>query len=91
MDINKAKLAPIHIKILDFFHENPSCIDTVVGIALWTNENMKNVKKAVEDLANLKVLIVHKTPSTVGYSYTQDSAISKKVEKILRTTKNKKS
>ena len=87
MQINKSKLTAAHLKILRFFHENPSCIDTPVGIALWTNENVKIAKKVLEDLASFKILVVHKVPSTTSYSYTQDPSISKKVEAILKSLK----
>jgi len=87
MDIDKARLTPAHIKILRFFYENPSCIDTPLGISLWTNENIKVVKKVLEDLTSIKILAVHRTPSTVGYSYTQDPLIFKKVEAILKSSK----
>ncbi len=58
----------IHRKILLFFVENQGSIDTPRGLSTWTNENIVDVTKALEELASAGLLKAHRTSSTVGYS-----------------------
>ena len=58
----------IHRKLVLFFNENESSIDTPRGLSTWTNENIKKVTVALEELAAAGFLKAHRTSSTVGYS-----------------------
>jgi len=77
-------LSDLHIKIIKFFHENQSSIDTPRGISTWVREERSKVSKALEDLVRLKILSAHRATSTTGYSYTRDLKIISKIEKLLK-------
>ncbi len=62
-----------------FFVENQGSVDTPRGLSAWTNENIKKVTRALEDLTVAGFLKAHRTSSTVGYS----CALSKKELKAL--------
>ena len=83
MDTNKIFESPIHRKIVAFFHENQASIDTPRGIATWIEEDRTRVKKALEDLVDLKILVAHRSTSTTGYSYTDDKKLISKIDKLL--------
>ena len=68
MPLKKKMKSKIHKKILLFFVENQGSIDTPRGLAVWTNENIKKVTQALEDLVTEGLLKAHRTSSTVGYS-----------------------
>lgn len=70
-------------KILRFFHENPSSIDTGRGVATWTNQDIKMVRAALKKLASMGLLVAHKVSSTTGYSYTRDKDKVAKVGRLL--------
>lgn len=84
MDINKAFKSEPHRKIIKFFHENQACIDTPRGIATWIGEDRDRVEKALEDLVLLHILVVHRSTSTNGYSYTRDEKLISKIDKLLK-------
>lgn len=84
MSIDDAFRSKIHSKIIAFFHENQSSIDTPRGVSTWIREERFIVKQALEDLANLNILVAHRAPSTTGYSYTRDSRIISKIKKLLK-------
>lgn len=73
----------IHLKIIAFFHENQSSIDTPRGISTWIREERARVKSALEDLVALEILIAHRATSTTGYSYTRDRKLISKIDKLL--------
>lgn len=77
-------LSDLHLKIIKFFHENQSSIDTPRGISTWVREERTKVSKALEDLVKLKILSAHRATSTTGYSYTRDPKIISKIEKLLK-------
>lgn len=83
MDINKALQSPIHRKIIAFFHENQSSIDTPRGVATWIGEERPRVREALEDLVLLKILVAHRSTSTTGYGYTRDAKLISKISKSL--------
>lgn len=85
MDIDDAAGSKIHLKIMAFFHENQASIDTPRGVATWIGEDRTKVKQALEDLVKMKILVAHRATSTTGYSYTRDSKLISKVEKILNS------
>ena len=84
MDINKALKSKIHKKIIAFFHENQASIDTPRGVATWIEEDRAKVKKALEDLVKIEILAADRATSTTGYSYTRDSKMIQKIEKLLK-------
>ncbi len=84
MDINKMLNSEVHMKILRFFHENQSSIDTPRGIATWIGEDRVKVKAALEDLVGAKILVAHRATSITGYSYTRDDKLISKITRILK-------
>lgn len=84
MDINKALKSEVHQKVVRFFHENQSSIDTPRGVATWIGEERQVVKKALEDLVKLEVLIAHRSTSTTGYSYTRDIRTISRIGRLLK-------
>ena len=83
MDNKKILSSPIHLKIIKFFHENQSSIDTPRGVATWIGEDRAKVKLALEDLVKDKILIADRATSTTGYGYTRDTKLISKIAKIL--------
>ena len=51
-----------------FFVENEGSVDTPRGLSAWTNENVKTVTTALEELTAAGFLKAHRISSTVGYS-----------------------
>ena len=47
MDNKKVFSSPIHLKIIKFFHENQSSIDTPRGVATWISEDRAKTKAAL--------------------------------------------
>lgn len=87
MELSKALKVPIYFKIIRFFHENPTSIDTPRGVAAWTGESRQDAKKALLKLAELKIITPHKVSSTTAYSYTRDSTLIKKIDGALKKIK----
>ena len=83
MGINDILESAIHMKIVAFFHENQASIDTPRGIATWIEEDRNKVKRALEDLVELKILIAHRSTSTIGYSFTDDKKLISRIKKLL--------
>lgn len=88
MGINNVFQSELHIKIIKFFHENQASIDTPRGVSTWVHEERSKVRQALEDLVGLKILAAHRTTSTTGYSYTRDSKLISKIEKLLKKRKS---
>jgi len=84
MDLDKALGSAIPFEIVKFFHENQASIDTPRGVAAWVNEDRGKVKKALEDLVSLDILVAHRSTSTTGYSYTRDRLLISKIGKFLK-------
>lgn len=74
----------IHRKIIRFFHDNQASIDTPRGISTWIREERSRVKKALEDLVALCVLIAYRATSTTGYGYTADKKLISEIGKLLK-------
>ena len=83
MDIDKALESGIRLKIVRFFHENQASIDTPRGVAAWIGEDRSKVKRALEELTSLNILVAHRSTSTTGYSYTRDAKLISKIGKLL--------
>ncbi|MBI4335330.1 MAG: hypothetical protein HY589_01595 [Candidatus Omnitrophica bacterium] len=89
MNLNNLLKVPIYFKILRFFHENPSCIDTPRGVAAWTNETRQNAQVALSKLAAMKILTAHNVSSTTAYSYTRSYKLIKKIDKVINSLKGR--
>ncbi len=92
MNLDKYMKSKINRKIVRFFHENPSSIDTTRGIATWINENVDETARALKELVKAKILTVHGDSSTAAYGYTTDTHMVSKIHVSLRrlTTKKRK-
>ncbi len=83
-DINKIAHTELYLKIVKFFHENQASIDTPRGISTWVREDRAIVMKALEELVGMKILVAHRSTSTMGYSYTRNAKTVSKIEKLLK-------
>lgn len=83
-DIKKICESSINLKVISFFHENPSTVDTARDIAAWLNHNHEEIKKVLDYLVSQNILIAHRSASTIAYAYTQGKEIVNRVERILR-------
>jgi len=77
----------VHVKIIHFFHENPSSIDTPRGVATWTGHSKQEVKRVLSELAATGALMAHPVSSTTGYSYTHDKKLIRGIDKRLKKYK----
>lgn len=80
----------INRKVIRFFLENPSSIDTPRGIATWINEKRGETEAALRELAKAGVLITHGAGSASAYGYTNDRRLAAKVRKSMRRKKPRK-
>ena len=87
-ETNKLLQSDLHLTIVKFFHENQASIDTPRGVSTWVREDRTKVKKALEELVGMKILVAHRSTSTTGYSYTRNAKIISKIEKILKKRRN---
>jgi hypothetical protein len=53
-------------------------------VATWIREDRSRVKKALEDLVGLNILVAHRATSITGYSYTREKGIVTKIGKFLK-------
>lgn len=74
----------LNLKIVSFFHENPSMIDTARGISSWLNHDYRQVKRALDVLVSQDILIAHRTSSTTAYGYTQNKELIVQIGKFLK-------
>ena len=70
-------------KVLRFFHENPAAVDTPAGIAAWINEDLNKIKRAMEKLSSLGVLMSHDSGNTKAYSYTRNKRLILKITALM--------
>ena len=89
VSVNKIKKSILKLKICCFFHRNPAVVDTARNIALWINHDLKEVEKTLESLVDNKILLAHRTSSTIAYAYTQDEDVISEIEKVLDDNKSK--
>ena len=87
MKLTKQLEPKINRKIIKFFCENPSSVDTSRGIATWINENAGTTEKALNGLAKAKILIPHRTGMTSAYAYTTDARIISSIRIGLKKLK----
>ncbi len=83
-DTDKTLQSDLHLNIVKFFHENQASIDTPRGVSTWVREDRVKVKKVLEELVGMKILVAHRSTSTTGYSYTRNAKIISKIEKLLK-------
>lgn len=83
-DLRQAARSRTHRKIIVFFTENEGSIDTPRGVSTWIDENIQNVRIALEDLVKIGFLKAHRTSSTIGYSCPLGK---KELQQVLRTLK----
>lgn len=87
-DIHRVMDSPVTRKIISFFHENPSTVDTLEGIAMWIGVDKDKVKESVNELVKLDILIAHKGITT-GYGYTQDNNMLSNIGVLLKKDRRK--
>lgn len=87
MNLKKFFNSDIHKKIIAFFHQNPSSIDTPRGVSAWVNHDRAEVDEVLKELCKAKILDAHKSATATGYSYTRDKKIIKQIEKLLQAAK----
>ena len=81
---DKVFQSDLHLKIIKFFHENQTSIDTPRGVSTWVHKDRTKVKKALEELVEMRVLVAHRSTSTTGYSYTRSAKTISKIDKLLK-------
>lgn len=84
MDLDKIFQSELHFKIISFFRENPSSLDSTKGIATWVNHKPKQVREALEELVRLNILVAHRSESVTGFAYTQDKEILKQIDNYFK-------
>ena len=87
MKLDKHLTQKINKKIIKFFLENPSSVDTSRGIATWINEDVDKTEKALKELVDDKILVLHGTGATSAYACTTDSYIISKLKICLKRSK----
>lgn len=90
MDMNKYLQPKINQKIIKFFQENPSSIDTSRGIATWINENVNKTERALKKLAEARILVAHGSDAMSAYGYTTNRQMISKIETSLEKFKKAK-
>ena len=89
MNLKKLFNSNLHRKIIIFFQENPSSIDSPRGIATWIGYSREKTKKALEELAECGILNSISTPSTSGYSFTHNKKIANLIKRLIKEYQDK--
>lgn len=84
LDISKICQSDLHFKIISFFYENQSSVDTVKGISIWVNHRPDEVSKVLEELVNLNILMAHRSEGVTGFAYTQNKEISNSIDNYIQ-------
>lgn len=87
MEISKILKSPINLKLILFYHENPSIVDTSQSIAKWIEQDVSKVEHALEELAKENILVAHRSSHMVGYGYTQNREIIRIIDDFLKKYK----
>lgn len=74
----------ICLKIMKFFIENPSSIDSPAGISTWINENVAETDSAIKCLVKAKVIVSHGSKTAPAYGLTDDSNIISRIKSRLK-------
>ena len=64
-------------------------MDAARGVATWINQDVEDVEKALEELASLNILIVHRTNYATAYAYTQNKDTIAKIDGLLNEMETK--
>ncbi len=89
INIKKICQTALVLKIISFFYENPTTVETSSNIAAWLNSDCKKVKKTLDYLVGINILVAHYIDSTIAYAYTQDKDILKEIKKFLKNKRRK--
>jgi flagellar basal body P-ring protein FlgI len=87
VNLDRALESKINRKIIKFFLENPSSIDTSRGIATWINENIDKTEKGLRELAKVKILVPHGTGAAIAYGYTTNTHLASRIKTSLKKYK----
>lgn len=79
-NILKKELA---MKIVMFFYQNQSSMDSVGGVSTWVQKSREEVRDTLESLVAIGVLEKDSTGGTEGYCYTHDGETMKIVEGLM--------
>ncbi|MBN1872282.1 MAG: hypothetical protein JW800_06895 [Candidatus Omnitrophica bacterium] len=90
MQLEKFLQSRINRKIIKFFLENPSSIDTSRGIAIWINENIESTERALKQLVQANILVPHGTDATSAYGYTTDKKLTSRIRLSFKKLGDKK-
>jgi len=71
-----------HIKVVQFFMDNPNSVDTPRGVSAWTNLSLNDSRDILEELAKKGILRAYRTSSTVGYSLTENKKVLKMLDRM---------
>ena len=85
MELSRLLKNKLYRDIVVFFHKNQTSIDTPRGIATWIKQERTVVKRALDKLVEIGILIDHRSSSTTGYSYTRDEKIIKDIAQQLNS------
>jgi len=87
MILKKFFSSELHRKVILFFKENPSSIDTPRGVATWIGASREESKRVLDELQRASILDAIETPSTSGYSFTQDKKMIKQINEFAKELK----
>jgi len=71
-------------RIIKFFIDNPSSIDTPRGIATWINANVDETEKTLKKLTKAKILVSHGAGTTSAYGFTADANIVSAIKAAIK-------
>ena len=83
MDLEKVLRSKLSLRVIRFFNDNVQCIDTVQGIASWTDLSLDKAQNTIKNLVEHNILVEHKSKLTKAYSLTQDRKVISKIQEIL--------
>ena len=83
MNLKKFFDSELHRRIIIFFKDNPTSIDTPRGVATWVGYSREETKKALEELAKEGILNSIKTTSTAGYSFTSNPETINSIKEFI--------
>lgn len=87
MNLKRFFDSDLHKKIILFFEENPTSVDSPRGVAIWVGYSRQETKRALDELVEAGILNSISTTSTSGYSLTQDESLIKKIKAFTRRTR----
>ena len=87
MELDKYLEPRINRKIIKFFLENPSSVDTSRGIATWINEDVDKTENGLKELVKAKILVFHGNSATSAYGCTTDTRIISRIKISLTKSK----